>query len=991
MAKCYYKLYDLQLVGIDYETYANWKLNGNIDNNHLYIVTTYNDNNYVSNIDLYIGDTKLDANANEIYFETGENTGLTIQEVVEQLQAELSLIDLVGQKTPEDGEIFNDYKNNIAGRNAHAEGNNTQAGGLGFKIVKGDNGLAYYDEEHKPEKELYLQGGTIAVYETGWYKLEGYSHYTNDIWNNYYTNKYTQTFSHTSVNVDNTGLYKIVDVDKANRNIFTDKTTEDGLTITINIEDPDFDMNLFDEAEYIHIYTNASFTIIYEPIFPYNPGDKWSGSLNWQFPMFGEILAIRGDWIQVSNYVKGLAIDEDFSFYVHNKPKFGNYIIGFGQHSEGESTVAIGQDAHAEGRDTIAVSKHSHTEGRDTMANFAAHSEGWQTRAFGETSHAEGRGSVANGYSAHAEGRNTVADGPHTHSEGEGSQAIGENSHAAGYYSRSEAPHSYAGGYKSVTKSDAQMSFAHGSYLVASTEKQAVFGMINKEDPDAYFIVGNGIRGDETEREGLQVTPSNAFVVKKDGRVESKGKITANGVNLNDAIDANKNSINSLENSMETAINVLANFNDITAISVKSLPEYGNTKNIYVTPDSNYVYMTRKYPDMTNAYIWKGGQDSNVPCMMFRGPQIGNVIDPDYKIEFTVTTPEQLSWLFNNFSDYARFEYVVLKLENDIFLNDIYKINWETGDVSAEDYTPNSWFEWDNTNIVLPPNFIFEGNGHTIYGLYRKFNGDYAKTLHKGCSLFPPSTNSGSVTIKNLRISMSHIKHLSISSAFIDHTDQTTGSLTFENCGIEDDVYIGGYYPGGFVGVTTYNLVLRNCYSLAKCDSTGEHKKDGDGGTGIDKSEGTFCGNVWKPAASTVTTSIINCYTAANYFGYGGRLTDASMGTNSYNKSIIKDNDLSNMQGLDVLINLNKMPLLAENFIADYSYPINKKLAYGWYQLNSNNAVSRDIASALDNIIAIQESLISGNYTNGITLVDETTGTKYKLQVSNEKVTLTEV
>ena len=78
MAKCYYKLYDLQLVGIDYETYTNWKLNGNIDNNHLYIVTTYN-SNYISNIDLYIGDTKLDANANEIYFETGENTGLTIQ------------------------------------------------------------------------------------------------------------------------------------------------------------------------------------------------------------------------------------------------------------------------------------------------------------------------------------------------------------------------------------------------------------------------------------------------------------------------------------------------------------------------------------------------------------------------------------------------------------------------------------------------------------------------------------------------------------------------------------------------------------------------------------------------------------------------------------------------------------------------------------------------------------------------------------------------
>ena len=35
--------------------------------------------------------------------------------------------DLVGQKTAEGGEIFNDYENNIATTNSHAEGINTTA------------------------------------------------------------------------------------------------------------------------------------------------------------------------------------------------------------------------------------------------------------------------------------------------------------------------------------------------------------------------------------------------------------------------------------------------------------------------------------------------------------------------------------------------------------------------------------------------------------------------------------------------------------------------------------------------------------------------------------------------------------------------------------------------------------------------------------------------------------------------------------------------
>ena len=50
-----------------------------------------------------------------------------------------------------------------------------------------------------------------------------------------------------------------------------------------------------------------------------------------------------------------------------------------------------------------------------------------------------------------------------------------------------------------------------------------------------------------------------------------------------------------------------------------------------------------------------------------------------------------------------------------------------------------------------------------------------------------------------------------------------------------------------------------------------------------------------------------------------------------------------------------------------------------------------NINTALENIIAIQEALINGNYINGITLVDEETDKKYRLYLLNEKVTLEEV
>ena len=136
----------------------------------------------------------------------------------------------------------------------------------------------------------------------------------------------------------------------------------------------------------------------------------------------------------------------------------GDYTVASGENSHAESdyTVASGENSHAEGYFTIASSRNSHAEGHSTVAAGdnshaegrysktdadAAHAEGRYTVAIGENSHAEGVETCANGYAAHAEGIETCANSEGTHAEGVGTYAGGflyVNTHitASGRYSK---------------------------------------------------------------------------------------------------------------------------------------------------------------------------------------------------------------------------------------------------------------------------------------------------------------------------------------------------------------------------------------------------------------------------------------------------------------------------------------------------------------------------------------------------------------------------
>lgn len=127
---------------------------------------------------------------------------------------------------------------------------------------------------------------------------------------------------------------------------------------------------------------------------------------------------------------------------------------GVGAHSEGNSTIAYDDFTHAEGDSTQSYKKASHSEGGSTIAGkpsedidvsikyptetqggtgssgtggsgttedeevWGAHAEGLNTRALAKAAHAEGEMTKASRYAAHAEGIGTIADTDAQHVQG---------------------------------------------------------------------------------------------------------------------------------------------------------------------------------------------------------------------------------------------------------------------------------------------------------------------------------------------------------------------------------------------------------------------------------------------------------------------------------------------------------------------------------------------------------------------------------------------
>ncbi len=177
---------------------------------------------------------------------------------------------------------------------------------------------------------------------------------------------------------------------------------------------------------------------------------------------------------------------------------------------------------------------------------------------------------------------------------------------------------------------------------------------------------------------------------------------------------------------------------------------------------------------------------------------------------YEISTPEQLAYVIKNGGNEGN----TYSLTNDIYLNDLSKVNWETGEAHSG-YTPNTWY---NGNEV--PAFVgtLDGKGHAVYGLY--YNSD-TETYNCGAGLI---AKMGVANLKNIGVEASYINFVDTYHAVGALVGKATGTAEgmISHCYVADDVTVKGYNVSGIIsgGDPAGNIVISNCYSLAKLIGT---------------------------------------------------------------------------------------------------------------------------------------------------------------------------
>ena len=261
------------------------------------------------------------------------------------------------------------------------------------------------------------------------------------------------------------------------------------------------------------------------------------------------------------------------------------------------------------------------------------------------------------------------------------------------------------------------------------------------------------------------------------------------------------------------------------------------------------------------------------------------------------------------------------KLTANIYLNDITKINWETG-VAEDGYTPNTWFE----NVAFQGNI--NGDGYVVYGLYYNTGNTSDAFGYWGYGLIPRVNDGTTVNITALGVDNAYVKASNSASAFVGFTGPTyyvTGEYAVANidqCYVGENVYLAAFAAGAFRG-GNYNgeVNITNSYSLATVVSS-ESNTSG------------FVGGVWN-ARVTVNNSYNAKGTLCHHWN------SFTQGSNNYATGFDADKtaqgeglvafratklDAANMQGTDALTNASKMPNLNTNdkFEATETYPVLK-------------------------------------------------------------------
>lgn len=300
----------------------------------------------------------------------------------------------LGLKTPEGGEIFNDYEYNAAtGSKSHAEGRRTQAKN-DYAHSEGNETFAGGDSSHAEGTGTRAEGRGAHSEGDATKALGEASHAEGA------TTEATGSMSHAEgVKTTASGDYS-----------HAEGTTNEASGTGSHAEG----VETIASGNYSHVegtYARA-----------YGLGAHAEGSGTYAI---GEYSHAEG--------VRTVARGKASSARNHTTEAGGEY-----SSAEGHESKAIGEVSHAEGHNTEASGSASHAEGIATKASHrAAHAEGDNTQAAGEASHAEGYTTEASGQFSHAEGYNTKATGAYSHSAGQGTVADSAAQTVVGRFNKS--------------------------------------------------------------------------------------------------------------------------------------------------------------------------------------------------------------------------------------------------------------------------------------------------------------------------------------------------------------------------------------------------------------------------------------------------------------------------------------------------------------------------------------------------------------------------
>lgn len=291
----------------------------------------------------------------------------------------------------------------------------------------------------------------------------------------------------------------------------------------------------------------------------------------------------------------------------------------------------------------------------------------------------------------------------------------------------------------------------------------------------------------------------------------------------------------------------------------------------------------------------------------------GNLDSP-----YLISTAEELAYVIKNGGQSGGY----YKLTNDIYLNDVTKIDWETG-TAESGYTPNQWFTEDNSSAFSGH---INGDGYMVFGLYITEVAD-----SKCAGLIPRLASGADVTVENLGIDYAWMcsDNSAKMAIFTGHANDAS-SATYNMCFTGENTHVTAGSAGVFSaynGATVCNIT--NCYSNTTLSGT---------------NHAGLIANIWSFKASTLkniysTGGIRLCakhdsglaeaylpYKDTLYFG-GFTPDDEGYVSGGIYWQSKHFASLNNMRGFDVLKNSDKMPNLGDAFVAANTYPVLKVFA----------------------------------------------------------------